>query len=82
MTQYNFQCAPGTREFEITGALKEELLLFMMNNIGGNISSGAITITATATESGIVIKLVNSNYATENVFQQETFTFYDSGIPS
>ena len=75
MTQFTFECAPGTNEFVITGALKEALLYFMPN---GYISSGAITITITGTPSGddVVMKLVNSNYAAEHVFQQETFTFY------
>ena len=76
MTQYTFQCAPGTREFVISGALKEELVLFFANNVGGNISSGAITIIATPSGDDIDMKLVNSNYAAENVFQQETFTFF------
>ena len=80
ITQFTFQCPAGTREFDITGALKDELLDFILNN--GQISSGAITITATFTPTGddMVIKLVNSNYATENVSQQETFTFFDGNI--
>ena len=76
MTQYTFQCAPGTREFVITGALKEEFVFFMFNIASGDISSGAITITATPSGNDIVMKLVNSNYAAENVSQQETFTFF------
>ena len=74
ITQFTFQCPPGTREFDITGDLKQELTYFILNN--GLISSGGITITATPTEEDIVIKLVNSNYATEHVSQQETFTFF------
>ena len=73
LTQFTFECAPGTREFDITGALKEALLDFFPN---GNISSGAITITATASSDGIDMKLVNSNYAADHVYQQETLTFY------
>ena len=75
ITQFTFQCPPGTREFDITGALKEELLDF----ISENISSGAITITPSISDNNIVLKLVNSNYATEGVTQQETFTFFTPG---
>ena len=73
MTQFTFQCAPGTREFVITEPLKDELLNFLPN---GNISSGGITITETLSYGAVVMKLVNSNYSAENVYQQETFTFY------
>ena len=71
MTQYTFNCSPGTREFVITGALKEALVPLMPIS-SSTISSGAITITYDGTN----MKLVNSNYAAENVYQQETFTFY------
>ena len=91
MTQFTFNCPPGTNEFVITGALKEELAPFIIDYIpfpsgtilSGAISSGAITITiSTPFNDGhfdintTTIKLVNSNYAAENVYQQETFTFY------
>ena len=79
MTKFTFECAPGTREFVIPDALKPELMSAISSNYTAsilNISSGAITITATPTGDDVVMKLVNSNYAAENVFQQETFTFY------
>ena len=96
MTQFTFQCPPGTNEFVITGALKEALAPIIINYIplpsepvpsgailSGAISSGAITITiSTPFNNGhfdinaITMKLINSNYAAENVYQQETFTFY------
>ena len=79
MTQFTFQCKPATREFDITGALEEELAQFIIDN-GGYISSGAITITMAPSEGGLNMKLVNSNYAAEGVTQQETFTFYSSKI--
>ena len=51
--------------------------------LSGGISSGAITITiSTPFNEGnfdinaTTMKLINSNYAAENVYQQETFTFY------
>ena len=79
MTQFTFECQPGTNEFVITGALKEELRPYIApyGMVNKHLSSGAITITATASVDGIVMKLVNSNYAAENVVQQETFTFYE-----
>ena len=76
MVQFTFECQPGTREFVITGAL-QELLLSLVGIT--KISSGAITITGTLSDDGIVMKLVNSNYATEGVIQQETFTLYSHG---
>ena len=77
MTQLTFECPPGTREFVITGALLELLGVILLNYgiMSSNpfaISSGGITISYDGTN----IKLVNSNYATEGVSQQETFTFY------
>ena len=58
MTQFTFNCPPGTNEFVITGALKEALAPFVIEYItppsepitsgailSGAISSGAITIT-------------------------------------
>ena len=81
MLQYTFECAPGTREFDITDPLKTELGTCMeglvdMSSDSAVITSGAITITLTVTNDGLVLKLVNSNYAAEKVYQQETFTFY------
>ena len=86
MTQFTFDCPPATNEFVITGALKEALVPFIINYIpipSEPIPSGAITITiSTPFNDGhydinaITMKLINSNYAAENVYQQETFTFY------
>ena len=76
MTQFTFECPPGTREFVIDGALRELLGVVLvsyeiMSSNPFTISSGGITITVSDD-----IKLVNSNYAAEGVVQQETFTFY------
>ena len=78
MTQFTFQCKPGTREFVTTDELKNEIAncLLLTGIKTQSVSSGAITITRTPSEEGFNIKLVNSNYAAEGVTQQETFTFY------
>ena len=59
--------------------------------LSGAISSGAITITISTQNNdhfdinATTMKLINSNFAAENVYQQATFTFHvrtDGGIVS
>ena len=70
LTTFSFECFPETSEVVLTAALKEQLETFVPS---GSVSNGAITIS----NDGTTIKLMNSK-STEQVFQQGTFTFYES----
>ena len=65
----------GAAECVVTGALKEELDSVVEPTF--TMSNGAISIT----NDGTNIKLINSA-PSETVFQQGTFTFYTSSVPS
>ena len=71
LTTFSFQCFSTTAEYVLTGTLKEELEKFV--DSGYSISNGAITIS----NDGTNMKLINSA-PSENVYQQGTFTFYET----
>ena len=73
LVTFSFQC--NQAETVITGALKQQLENFIPPS--ATVSNGAITIT----NDGTTMKLINSA-PSENVYQQGTFTFYQSSAPS
>ena len=64
---FSFMCPPATNECVLTGELKTQLNEFIGNI---SVSNGAITIS----NDGTTMKLIKSG-ASENVYQQGTFTF-------
>lgn len=75
LTTYTFHGGGPQGEIVLTGELKEELEPFFRNNI--SISNSALTLT----NDGTNIKLINSK-STEEVFQQATFTFFNTIVDS
>ena len=67
---YTIDCEPNFTERVLNAGFKEELEKFV--GAGMTVSNGAISIT----NDGTTMKLINSG-ASENVYQQGTFTFYD-----
>ena len=74
LVTFSFDCY-GTAEYVLTGALKEQLVIFV--RAGRTISNGAISIS----NDGTNMKLINSK-STENARQHATFTFSTGGAPS
>ena len=68
---YSFECY-NAAETVLTGALKQQLALYVLPNT--SISNGAITIS----NDGTTMKLINSA-PSENVYQHGTFTFNGGG---
>ena len=73
LVTFSFDCY-GSAEYVLTGALKEQLVIFV--KAGRTISNGAISIS----NDGTNIKLINSK-STESARQHATFTFniYNGG---
>ena len=71
LVTFSFDCY-GTAEYVITGALKEQLVIFV--RAGRTISNGAISIS----NDGTNMKLINSK-STEEVRQHATLTFSTGG---
>lgn len=68
---FTFDCKPQFTERELNGTIKISLKKFV--RAGMTVSSGSLTIT----NDGTNMKLIKSG-ASENVYQQGTFTFFDA----
>ena len=72
---YTFNCDPTFTERELVGELKTDLKKFVQ--AGTTVSNGAVSIS----NDGTTMKLIKSG-ASENVYQQGTFTFFDGMVIS